>query len=90
VTEHADSLGNSFQILTEQLYNREQQIIKLSTTTADLQAENDELTSEKDYLKEQVLNYNNLNKQVEVKFFCFAKFRHFFWNLKFSQFYFGI
>ena len=53
VSEHADSLGNSFQILTEQLFKREQQIITLSTNTAHVQAENDELRGQTEYYQEQ-------------------------------------
>ena len=67
VTSHADSLGNSFQILTSQLFNREQQIIKLSTNSADLQAENDELKSQNIYLNEQIISHKEFNKKFEVR-----------------------
>ena len=77
LTEHSENLGNSFHKMTQQLYSREQQLILLSTTNAQLQADNDDLLDKNNYLQEQLKNQsiaqksttetlNTYNKKIEL------------------------
>jgi hypothetical protein len=53
LVEHSESLGNSFEILTNRFQSREEQLVKLSTSNADLLAQNDDLKSQLDFLNEK-------------------------------------
>ena len=69
LTEHADSLANSFQLTMQQLHQREQQLIQCSTNNATLLAENDELKSQNEFLtqfQEQAKSVSSLNSKIEL------------------------
>lgn len=68
LTEHADSLANSFQLTMQQLHQREQQLIVCSTSNATLLAENDELKSQNEFLsqfQDQAKSVPALNSRIE-------------------------
>ena len=75
LVEHSESLGNSFEILTNRLQSREEQLVKLSTSNADLLAQNDDLKSQLDFLNEkdqinskELKNMKNLEKEHQVNY----------------------
>ena len=75
LVEHSESLGNSFEILTNRLQSREEQLVKLSTSNADLLAQNDDLKSQLDFLNEkdqinskELKNMKALEKEHQVKY----------------------
>lgn len=79
LVEHSESLGNSFEVLTNRLQSREEQLVKLSTSNADLLAQNDDLKSQLDFLNEkdqinskELKNMKALEKEHQVKY---RKFR---------------
>ena len=77
LVEHSESLGNSFEILTNRLQSREEQLVKLSTSNADLLAQNDDLKSQLDFLNEkdqinskELKNMKTLEKEHQVNIAC--------------------
>ena len=77
LVEHSESLGNSFEILTNRLQSREEQLVKLSTSNADLLAQNDDLKSQLDFLNEkdqinskELKNMKTLEKEHQVNISC--------------------
>ena len=82
LVEHSESLGNSFEILTNRLQSREEQLVKLSTSNADLLAQNDDLKSQLDFLNErdqinskELKNMKALEKEHQVRWRSFYVFR---------------
>ena len=74
LSEHAESLGNSFQALTAQLLSREQQLIHISTQNAHLQAENDETKGQNEFFKQQMEKFQGVDRKIET---TFANLMHF-------------
>ena len=63
LVEHAEALGNSFQLLNTRLVSREEQLVKLSTSNAELAAKNDDLVSQIEFYKEQSEANGDLDQQ---------------------------
>ena len=62
LVEHAEALGNSFQLINRRLVSREEQLVKLSTGNATLMAKNDDLQSQLAFYTEQ----GDMNGRLEV------------------------
>ena len=66
LVEHAEALGNSFQLLNTRLVSREEQLVKLSTSNAELAAKNDDLISQIEFYKEQSEANGDLDQQNQI------------------------
>mgnify|MGYP003329303281 CR=1 FL=1 len=67
--EHTEAMGNSFHAITKQLSMREKQLVGISTSNAELQAENDELRGKVTYLEEYSADVANFSRKIEVSFY---------------------
>ena len=67
-TEYAESLGNTVQVTLLKLQAREDQVVKLSTSNADLLAKNDELNSQLEfYQKKDSINSMKIEEMHKME-----------------------